>query len=496
MSAYDPKRTLAPNIPASGQAEAPLDPSRLVGHNPSAWKAKEQRALAYRGGHVVTPEIWYAKSGDVHIAYQTFGHGPENIVIIPGFVSHIEHVWDSPDQAHWLNHLGRQARIVLFDKRGTGLSDRLGRLPNFDQRMDDARAVMDAVGISRAAILGVSEGGSLAALFAASHPQRCSALILYGAFARFSDWFPTEQKFNGFLNYVETAWGTGNSVAGFAPSKKGDTEFQRWWGRFERLGGSPSAVINLMRLNSEINIENILQSILVPTLVLHRTQDPTVSIQAGRFLAAHIPNAKFVELDGPDHIYWLGDNALQIADIILEFIARPGMEARGGTVDAQRMLATILLTDIVNSTSQARELGDNEWRKLLLAHDATVRRELARFRGSEVKTTGDGFLVLFDGPARAIHCALAITEGMVPLGVRVRVGLHTGEVERTQADVHGIAVHIAARVMDTASAGEVLISRTVKDLVAGSGIKFDDAGEHSLKGIEEKWRLYKVRDVA
>jgi class 3 adenylate cyclase len=250
-----------------------------------------------------------------------------------------------------------------------------------------------------------------------------------------------------------------------------------------------------MRLNSEINIDNILQSILVPTLVLHRTQDPAVSIQAGRFLAAHIPNAKLVELDGPDHIYWLGDNALQIADLILEFLARPGMEARS-PVEAQRMLATILFTDIVDSTSQARGLGDSEWRKLLLAHDATVRREIARFRGSEIKSTGDGFLALFDGPARAIYCAQAIIEGMGPLGIRVRAGLHTGEIERTQTDVHGIAVHIAARVMDTASTGDVLISRTVKDLVAGSGITFDDAGEHSLKGLEEKWRLYRVREVA
>ena len=444
---------------------------------------------------MTTPEIRYAKSGDVHIAYQTFGQGLENIVIIPGFISHIEHVWDWPDQSRWLNYLATRARVVLFDKRGTGLSDRLGQLPNLDQRMDDARAVMDAVGISRAAIMGVSEGGSLAALFAASHPQRCSALILYGAFARFSDWFPTEQKFNGFLNYVETAWGTGNSIGAFAPSKKGDAEFKRWWGRFERLGGSPSAVISLMRLNSEINIENILQSIPVPTLVLHRTQDPTVSIQAGRFLAAHIPNAKFIELDGPDHIYWLGDNALQIADVILEFLARPDSEAHTAQVEARRMLSTILFTDIVDSTSQARELGDSEWHRLLLAHNATVRREITRFRGSEVKSTGDGFLVLFDGPARAIHCALAIVEGMGPLGIQVRAGLHTGEIERAQTDVLGIAVHIAARVMDAAHAGDVFISRTVKDLVAGSGITFDDAGEHSLKGIEEKWRLYKVRDA-
>jgi len=440
----------------------------------------------------VTPEIRYAKSGDVHIAYQVFGNGPETLVVIPGFISHVEHVWDSRDQAAWFNHLGRRVRVVMFDKRGTGLSDRLGQLPNLDQRMDDARAVMDAAGIERAALMGVSEGGSLAALFAASHPERCSALILYGAFARFSDWFPTKQKFDGFLNYVQTAWGTGNSIAGFAPSKKGDAEFQRWWGRFERLGGSPSAVINLMHMNSGINIENILPSISVPTLVLHRTEDPTVSVQAGRFLATHIPGAKLVELDGPDHVYYVGDNALPIADLVADFVARPGTEARSAAA-SRRMLTTILFTDIVDSTTRANELGDRAWRELLQAHDATVRREVARFRGNEVKSLGDGFLVLFDGPARAIHCAQAITEAMGPLGIKVRAGLHTGEVERTEADVLGIAVHLAARIMDTASPDKVVISRTVKDLVAGSGIAFDDAGEHSLKGLEEKWQLFEVR---
>jgi pimeloyl-ACP methyl ester carboxylesterase/class 3 adenylate cyclase len=443
----------------------------------------------------VAPEIRYAKSGDVHIAYQVFGHGPENLVIIPGFISHIEHSWDSPDYARWLNHLGRRARVVIFDKRGTGLSDRLGQLPNLDQRMDDARAVMDAAGIERAAVMGVSEGGSLAVLFAATHPERCSALILYGAFARFVDWFPTKQKFDGFLHYVDTAWGTGNSYTAFAPSKKGDAEFQRWWGRWERQGGSPSAVINLMRMNSEINIDNILPSVNVPTLVLHRTEDPTVNIQAGRFLAAQIPRAKLVELDGPDHIYWLGDNALQIADLVANFIAQPGTEARGAA-GSQRMLATILFTDIVGSTVRAREMGDKAWRELLQAHDATVRREIARFRGTEVKSLGDGFLVLFDGPARAIHCAQAIIEAMAPLGIQVRAGLHTGEVERTDADVLGIAVHLASRIMATAGASDVIISRTVRDLVAGSGIAFDDAGEHLLKGIEEKWQLFKVRTIA
>jgi pimeloyl-ACP methyl ester carboxylesterase/class 3 adenylate cyclase len=438
------------------------------------------------------PEVRYAKSGDVHIAYQVFGNGPENLVMIPGFISHVEHYWDWPDQARWLNHLGRRLRVVMFDKRGTGLSDRLGQLPNLDQRMDDARAVMDAAGIERAAIMGVSEGGSLAALFAASHPERCSAMILYGAFARFSDWFPTKQKFDGFLKYVDTSWGTGNSVAAFAPSKKGDVEFQRWWGRMERLGGSPSAVMNLMQMNSEINIDNILASIPVPTLVLHRTEDPTVSVQASRFLAAHIPHAKLVELDGPDHFYYLGENALQIADMIADFSAQPSTEARSPSA-SRRVLATILFTDIVGSTSRAQELGDKAWRELLQAHDATVRREIARFRGSEVKSLGDGFLILFDGPARGIHCAQAITDAMAPLGIQIRAGLHTGEVERTEADVLGVAVHLAARIMDTADAGDVMISRTVKDLVAGSGIAFDSAGEHAFKGIEDKWQLFKVK---
>jgi pimeloyl-ACP methyl ester carboxylesterase len=440
----------------------------------------------------VTPEVRYAKSGDVHIAYQVFGKGPNNLVVIPGFISHVEHIWDSPDQVAWLNHLARRVRVVLFDKRGTGLSDRLGQLPDLDERMDDARAVMDAAGIERAALMGVSEGGSLATLFAASHPDRCSALILYGSFAKFSDWFPTKQKFDGFLNYVGTAWGTGSSIAGFAPSKKGDAEFQRWWGRFERLGGSPSAVVNLMRMNSGINIENILPSISVPTLVLHRTEDPAVSIEAGRFLASHIPGAKLVELDGPDHIYYTGDNALQIADLVADFAVQPGVEARS-SVEARRMLATILFTDIVDSTTQATRLGDKAWRELLQAHDATIRREIARFRGSEVKSLGDGFLILFDGPARAIHCAQSITNAMAPLGIQVRAGLHTGEVERTATDVLGVAVHLAARIMATAGPGEVTISRTVKDLVAGSGIEFDSTGEHSLKGIDEKWLLFKVR---
>jgi pimeloyl-ACP methyl ester carboxylesterase/class 3 adenylate cyclase len=443
----------------------------------------------------MTPEIRYAKSGYAHIAYQVFGNGPTDLVIIPGFISNIEHIWDWPDAARWLDHLGSRARVTLFDKRGTGLSDRLGQLTNLDQRMDDTRAVMDAARIERAAIMGISVGGSLAVLLAATHPERCSALVLYGAFARFSDWFPTKQKFESFLDYVDTSWGTGKRFEMLAPSKKGDIEFQRWWGRWERCGGSPSAIKSFMRMNSEINIDTILPSVHVPSLILHRTEDPNVSIQAGRFLAQHLPHAKLIELEGIDHIPWFGDNASQIADMALDFIAEPGTELRGKVI-SRRVLMTILFTDIVGSTKRAQELGDKAWRELLQAHDATVRREIMRFQGSEVKSLGDGFLAIFDGPTRAIRCATAITDAMAPLGIQVRGGLHTGEVERTEADVLGIAVHLAARIMETATAGEVVISRTVKDLIAGSGIELDDAGEHSLKGLEEKWQLFKVRTAA
>jgi len=446
-------------------------------------------------GSSVVPEIHYAKSGDVHIAYQVFGSGPVDLVIIPGFISNIEHYWDWPEAARWLDHLAGRARIILFDKRGTGLSDRLGQLPNLEQRMDDARAVMDAAKVTGAAVMGVSEGGSLAVLFAAAHPERCSALVLYGAFARFSDWFPTKQKFDSFLDYVDSSWGTGESFVAFAPSKKGDMEFKRWWGRWERLGGSPSAVISLMRMNSGINIDGILPSVRVPTLILHRTEDPTVSIQAGRFLARNIPHATLIELEGTDHMCWFGDNATQIADTILDFISEPSADTRAAATP-RRILATILFTDIVASTEQARQLGDNTWRELLKAHDATVRREIVRYRGNEVKSTGDGFLAIFDGPARAIRCAIAITEAMGPLGIQIRAGLHTGEVERTETDVLGIAVHLAARIIDTATAGEVIVSRTVKDLVAGSGIEFDDAGEHLMKGLQEKWQLFRVKGAA
>lgn len=433
------------------------------------------------------PVTRYAKSGDVHIAYQVFGEGPTNLVYIPGFISHIENYWEEPSFARWLRRLGGFARVIMFDKRGTGLSDRVEQLPSLEERMDDARAVMDAVGIESAAVLGLSEGGSLAAVFAATHPKRCSALILYGAFARFSQWIPTPERLQSFFTYVEHDWGSGNSIASFAPSRKNDPAFRDWWGRFERLGASPSAVIKLQRMNSKIDISGILPSIRVPTLVIHRTEDPTVTVEGGRELARSIPGARLIELRGIDHPAFLGDNSEEVCDLIGEFIT--------GSMPPpaqDRVLATILFTDIVRSTEQLEYLGDRRWNDLLDAHNVMIRKELDRFRGREVKSLGDGFLVTFDGPARAIRCAIAIRDALRPLGVGIRMGLHTGEVDLHGGDARGIAVHIASRILDLAAMGDIVVSRTVKDLVAGSGLSFEDRGCHALKGINESWQLFRV----
>jgi class 3 adenylate cyclase len=430
----------------------------------------------------------YARSGNIHIAYQVFGTGAVDLVFCPGYISHIENYWEQPDFARWLNRLGSFARVVIFDKRGTGLSDRADRLPGMDERIDDVRAVMDAVGLDRAAVMGISEGGSLAALFAATHPERCQAAVLYGAFAQFTSWFPTEADLNKLFDYIETRWGSGESLPNFAPSMAGDTAFQEWWGKFERLGASPGATIDLMRMNSQIEITDVLPAIHVPTLVIHRTKDVTVDVGGGRTLASRIPNARYLELPGNDHIPWVGDNAGDILDAIEEFLT--GSKS-APAID--RVLATVVFTDIVGSTERAGSLGDRHWRDLLDTHDKTVRQKLVRFRGREVKRLGDGFLATFDGPARAIHCALSMTSALEHLGIPIRVGIHTGEVEFVHDDVHGIAVHIASRVSALAGAGDVLVSRTVRDLVAGSGIDFEDFGTHTLKGVPDLWQLYRAK---
>jgi class 3 adenylate cyclase len=433
------------------------------------------------------PVTRYAKSGDVHVAYQLFGEGPINLVFAPLFVSNIELYWDQPDWSRWLLRLASYARVAMFDKRGTGMSDRVAELPGLDQRMDDLRAVMDAAGMEQAALVGVSEGGPLSALFAATYPDRCRALVLYGSFARFPSWFPTEEALAQFLGYIEQAWGSGASLPFFAPSLANDTATQQWWGRFERLGASPAGVTALMRMNSQIDISDIVPTIRVPTLVIHRTEDVTINVAGGRYLAEHIPGARYIELPGKDHPPWIGDNAAEIADVIEEFLT-----GSRSPVPVDRVLATVLFTDIVGSTEKAVALGDRRWRDLLDSHHATIRRNLTRFRGQEVKMTGDGILATFDGPARGVRCACAISDEIRPLGIEVRAGLHTGECEMIGDDVGGIAVHIGARVASLAAAGEVLVSSTVKDLVAGSGLRFGDRGTKSLKGVPGEWRIFSV----
>jgi len=351
--------------------------------------------------------------------------------------------------------------------------------------MDDLRAVMDAVKIERAAQFGISEGGSLATLFAASHPERSQSLIVYGGFARFLHWIPTDEGFDALISYIDEHWGSGESLPWFAPSWANDAALRQWWGKFERLGASPSAAIALMRMNREIDISGILHSVKIPTLIIHLTDDTLVSVEGGRELAAGIPGARLVEIPGKDHLPFLA------GDMVLAEIEEFVTGSRSSAV-VDRVLATVVFTDIVDSTKRAEAKGDLAWRDLLDAHNKTVRQELSRFRGKEVKSLGDGFLATFDGPARAIHCANAIRDSLHQLGVPVRIGVHTGEVELAEDDVRGIAVHIASRVAHIGGPDDVLVSRTVKDLVAGSGIKFEDFGTHILKGIPEGWQVFRA----
>jgi class 3 adenylate cyclase len=428
---------------------------------------------------MATPVTRYAKSGDVHVAYQVFGSGPIDLVFVPGFVSHVENYWEHPALARWLLRLGSFARVITFDKRGTGLSDPVAEVPSIDLRMDDVRAVMDAVGAESAAQFGISEGGALATLFAATYPQRCRGLVLYGGFARSP--FGAEQL-HAFFAYADQSWGSGLSLPFWAPSRANDPALQRWWGRFERLGASPAAAMAVVRMATQIDISDILSSVRVPTLVIHAKGDTLVNVECGRFLARNIPGARLLELPGVDHLFFVHE---RIGDAIEEFLT-----GSISVAESRRVLATVLFTDIVGSTARAEQLGDQRWRDLLVAHHTAVRREIARYRGSEIKSLGDGFLATFDGPARAVRCACAIAEAVCPLDIQVRNGLHTGEIEIADDDVQGIAVHIAARVSALAGPGEVLVSRTVKDLVAGSGLRFNERGKHSLKGLQEPIELF------
>ena len=439
------------------------------------------------------PKTEYARSGDVHIAYQVVGEGPFDLVYVPGWVSHVELAWEEPTLASFLLRLASFARLIAFDKRGTGLSDRVpdDRLPTLDVRMDDLRAVMDAVKSERAAVFGVSEGGNLAALFAATHPERTSALITFGTYAKriwSADypWAPTPENREKEYETVEREWGQLMDIAQLVPSKVGDEAFTRRLATYFRRAASPDAAVTQLRMNTQIDIRPILPTIHVPTLVMHRTGDNDSKVEEGRYIAERIPGARFLELPGADHLPWVG-NQDEVLDEIQEFLTgiRPAPEP-------DRMLATVLFTDIVGSTEHAARLGDRAWRGLLEQHHSLVRKELIKFRGREIDTAGDGFFAVFDGPARAIRCACSVRDGVRGLGIEVRAGLHTGEVEQTGEDVGGIAVHIGARVAGLAQAGEVLVSSTVKDLVSGSGIQFTDRGMHALKGIADEWRLFAV----
>lgn len=443
-------------------------------------------------------ETRYAKNGDVHIAYQVLGDGPLDLVFVPAFVSNLEVAWEEPSLARFYRRLASFSRLILIDKRGTGLSDRVpaDALPTLEERMDDVRAVMDAVGSQRAAIYGSSEGGPLAVLFATTFPERTTALVLYGSYPRaaIAPDYPhgtDAESFDAYLASIEQGWGQALSLPVFGPSVANDDRFVQWYGRLERQSASPAAALALMRMNSQIDVRPLLESVRVPTLVIYRGGEYIAHVEGSRYLAEHIPGAKQVELPGNDFLPWVGDQDA-LLDEIEEFLTG----ARVGGHSSDRVLATVLFTDIMGSTEKAAELGDRRWRNLLDDYYDAARREIERSRGRMVKTLGDGILATFDGPARAVRCASVLRQTVEHLGIRIRTGLHTGECERMGDDVGGIAVHIGARVAAQAAPDEVLVSSTVKDLVAGSGLRFVDRGTYHLHGVPGEWRLFAAEGIA
>jgi class 3 adenylate cyclase len=439
----------------------------------------------------VPPVARYAKSGDLHIAYIVEGDGPIDLMWIPPWISQVEYLWSERSLARVMRRITSFARLITFDRRGSGLSDPFFGAPTLEEQMDDLLAVMDAAGAERVAVFGTLEGGPMATMFAATYPERVSALVLYATFARATwapgyEWaWPADVRRRRMEEQVEH-WGEGRIVAGVAPSEASDPGFIEWAGRLERLAAAPSTIRRILELIGEFDVRDVLPSIRVPTLVMHRRDDSFIQIEHSRYIADQIPGARFVELEGGDNMFSLGDSEALLGELE-EHLTGVRHEH-----EPDRMLATVLFTDICDSTSRAAELGDRGWRSLLERHDALFRHALERHRGREVKRTGDGFLATFDGPARAIRCAASVAEAMNSLGIQVRAGLHTGELEVMDGDLGGLAVHIAARVMNRAAPCEVLVSGTVKDLVVGSGIEFDDRGEHELRGVPGAWRLYAV----
>ena len=438
-------------------------------------------------------ETRYARSGDTHIAYQVVGQGPIDIVYVPGWVSHVELCWEEPTYARFLNQLSSFSRLIMFDKRGTGLSDRVrdDQLPTLEERMDDLNVVMDGAASESAEIFGFSEGGSLSALFAATYPERASSLVMFGAFAKriWSQdypWAPTPEEREKEYELIEREWGNLIDLEHYVPSMVSNEGFTRRLATYFRRSASPGAAVTLLKMNTQIDITNVLPTIHVPTLVIHRTGDRDVKVEEGRWLADRIPGARFKEIQGIDHLPWVGDQDSIIGEV-QEFLtgARPASEE-------SRVLATIMFTDIVESTQRAINVGDQDWTTLLDDHDRICKDSIDRFRGRLVKKTGDGVLATFDGPGRGISCAKEILERVRTLGLEIRCGLHTGECEIRGEDTAGIAVHLTARVSALAGPGELLVSRTVRDLVAGSGVEFEDRGIHELRGFPEEWQLFAV----
>lgn len=434
----------------------------------------------------------YAKSGGVNIAYQVIGDGPVDLVYVPGWVTNVEVMWEEPGLANFLRRLASFSRLITFDKRGVGLSDPvpLGELPDLDARVDDLRSVMLAAGCESAVLFGHSEGGSTAIALAARHPELVSKVILFGAYAkrlRSDDypWAPTAEQRSAESEGYRDEWADPQHIAdNYAPSRADDSEFVDWIGRWLRLSASPAAAAALNEASTQIDVTGLLTEVEAPALLLYRLEDQDVKIEEGRYIAAKLRDSKLVELHGADHFFYAGDTE-PILDEIEEFVTG---HRTGAT--PERVLKTVLFTDIVRSTEIAAEMGDRQWRKLIGRHHEVTRAELKRWRGNEVVTTGDGFLATFDDPANAIRCASAIVDAVRNLGLEVRCGIHTGVVEVLGSDVTGLAVNIGARISAIAGPSEVYVSRTVTDLLAGTGFEFEDRGNHALKGVPDDWQVF------
>ncbi len=470
--------------PAGGLPNQPLLVCEREVHGPGT---------VYAGQTRMPPETRYARSGEMNIAYQVIGDGPIDLVYVPSWISQVEHYWEEPGVARYFNRLASFARLIMFDRRGSGLSDPVATGPTLEEQIDDVVAVMDAAGSERAAVFAQLEGGAMAALFAATHPERTRALVLYEAQPRMSwapdyDWAVRREERETWLrDGGYSTWGDGSRILALAPQSSTNPRLRQWFAKLERLAASPGTAARLLMMNADVDVRAVLPTIKVPTLVMHRVGDQFIDIRHSRYLAEHIPGAKYVELPGDEAVSF-GADSEALFEEIEEFLTGARKSA-----DTERILATVMFSDIVGSTERAAEMGDRRWRDLLQAMVPVVGRELDRFRGRAVKTMGDGFLATFDGPARAIRSATAIRDAVdAEFDLEIRTGLHTGEVEVIGEDVGGIAVHIGARVCACAGPHEVLVSNTVKDLVAGSGIRFEDRGERELKGVPEHWRLWAV----